>query len=986
MARIFLSYSRKDSAVARKLIEAFKEMGHDPWVDWEDIPPAVGWLEQIFRGIEGSDVFFFLVSPDSVTSEVCGVEVSKAAENNKRIIPIMVRDVNTREVKVHPVIGELNWIKIRDEDSFEDGLALIKVAIELDIEWLEEHGRLQLRALEWHRENDSSLLLRGRDLRQTVQHVMLHAARDPKLTDIQNTYIDRSERDERRRISLWFATGIIVVALASLAYFALVQRNLARRNETLAIQNELLARQNEALANENRIAAELNEAEAVRQAEAAHKAQITAEAQRSAAKAQIYQSRTGELYTSTLLAIGSWQGEPLDEAEEILRRNISLLPIPVAQFSHIGRINSLVLSPDGSTILTAGADRSACAWNAANGARRFCTSSPEAVNDAIYSPDGSLIVTGDESGLVQILSAEDGSVQFEKDYGSPVRNLDIRSSGNLLAISRADGIINIFDLRQRKESYFLQTTGTVFQSGFSPNGRYFASGSTLGIVTIWNLDTGQIFSESKHRGEVLSLAFSPNSEYLITGGKDGDSVFTYTSTGSSTFRNPHEDWVDGIAFTRNGSWYVTVSHDNKIRVWETLSNNERLRMAQDSFVEAVVVSADGQWIATTGSDKTVRAWSASTGTELFQIPLRSSGTTLAFSPDAKQLITGDSSGNLRIWDISAAPNPLTTYQLAGLAGDIQFEATGRKLAASDDNGVWILNPTAVSQTTTLQGNPDFEPKSIVKEIEFSADSDWLATSTTADQVFIDNLISGLAPKALTTSGVIEALVYSPGREQFITATSNGLVQAWSYTGDKSSDPETLLDDNTVKSLAASGSLLAIGSAEKVTLIDLSGSRANRELESKGDNFMLAISVDGSMLASANSSGEIHLWRNVDGDFALSHTLQKAGAASIALSNNGSILAVGTTNSALLIDTTSGEEWARIPQAGAVSAVAFSAEENILATASARFAQLWDISTLTPIKKDELPDVACSRMIENLDETLWAALFGGREYTLLCPDL
>jgi len=88
MAKIFLSYSRKDSLVARKLIDAFKEMGHDPWVDWEDIPPAVGWLEQIFRGIEGSDAFFFLVSPDSVSSEVCGVEVSKAAENNKRIIPI----------------------------------------------------------------------------------------------------------------------------------------------------------------------------------------------------------------------------------------------------------------------------------------------------------------------------------------------------------------------------------------------------------------------------------------------------------------------------------------------------------------------------------------------------------------------------------------------------------------------------------------------------------------------------------------------------------------------------------------------------------------------------------------------------------------------------------------------------------------------------------------------------------------------------------
>src|SRR5262245_36119003 len=330
MAKIFLSYSRKDSAVARKLIEAFKEMGHDPWVDWEDIPPAVGWLEQIFRGIEGSDAFFFLVSPDSVASEVCGVEVSKADENKKRIIPIVVRDVNTREVKVHPVIGELNWIKLRDGDSFEEALALIKIAIEQDIEWVEEHSRLQLRALEWHRANESSLLMHGRDLRQTVQLVKLHTEKQPKLTDIQSTFIDRSNRDERRRLLLWFTTAVAVIALAGMAYFALRQRDLAQENEALAVRNE-------AIAIENRIEAELNEAEAREQEAAARAAQITAEAQRSAAKAQIYQSRTGELYTSTLLAIDSWLSEPSDEAEEILRTNISLLPLPVAQFSHAGK-------------------------------------------------------------------------------------------------------------------------------------------------------------------------------------------------------------------------------------------------------------------------------------------------------------------------------------------------------------------------------------------------------------------------------------------------------------------------------------------------------------------------------------------------------------------------------------------------------------------------------------------------------------------------
>ena len=92
-ARIFVSYSRKDSKAARKLIDTFEKMGYDVWVDWEDIPPATHWMEQIEEGIEKSDAFIFFISPDSIKSEVCNVELEHAAKYNKRIIPIVVRKV-----------------------------------------------------------------------------------------------------------------------------------------------------------------------------------------------------------------------------------------------------------------------------------------------------------------------------------------------------------------------------------------------------------------------------------------------------------------------------------------------------------------------------------------------------------------------------------------------------------------------------------------------------------------------------------------------------------------------------------------------------------------------------------------------------------------------------------------------------------------------------------------------------------------------------
>lgn len=98
MTGIFISYSRKDFAIAQKLIKEFESIDLDVWVDWEDIPPAVGWLDQILRGIEQAEVFVFLISPDSIKSEVCNVELEHAHKNAKRIIPIVVRDVVTKEV------------------------------------------------------------------------------------------------------------------------------------------------------------------------------------------------------------------------------------------------------------------------------------------------------------------------------------------------------------------------------------------------------------------------------------------------------------------------------------------------------------------------------------------------------------------------------------------------------------------------------------------------------------------------------------------------------------------------------------------------------------------------------------------------------------------------------------------------------------------------------------------------------------------------
>src|SRR6267143_6078515 len=90
---VFISYSRKDKEFVRGLDEALKKRGREAWVDWEDIRPTEEWMQAIYGAIEGADTFIFVLSPDSVSSAVCGKEIAHAVTQNKRMIPIVAHEV-----------------------------------------------------------------------------------------------------------------------------------------------------------------------------------------------------------------------------------------------------------------------------------------------------------------------------------------------------------------------------------------------------------------------------------------------------------------------------------------------------------------------------------------------------------------------------------------------------------------------------------------------------------------------------------------------------------------------------------------------------------------------------------------------------------------------------------------------------------------------------------------------------------------------------
>ena len=990
MANLFISYSRKDSKTAQKLIAALKDMGHHVWVDWESILPASDWLEQIYHGIEGADAFIVLVSPNSIKSEVCNVEVGHAALNNKRIVPVMIKQVKPEDTNEN--VRKRNWVFLRRNDKFTDGLEKIQDAIVVDFEWVEEHSRLQTRALEWDRKKDTSLLLRGGDLRRVRRAINKAKDKEPLPTDLQNHYVSYSLQDERRRTLVWIVSAITVVVLAGLAYYAFQQRDLAIASEKDANEQKILAQANEAEAQKQRELAQENERLAQENEQAARIAQqdaenqkLIAQAQRSAARAQIYQDQPGELYTSTLLAVASQKTYPTDEANEILRKNISLLPKPVSQMYHEGIINSLDFNTEGDLFVTGSVDGEACVWSATDGEMIKCFTSPKAVNDAVFSADSEYLVTGDSSGEVQIIRTIDWTEQKTYNAGVIVWDIDISTDGEMIAVTRDDGRIAIVSLATGEEEYPLFVSGRIRIASFSPNGYYIAAGSSTGVVTLWNLDAGgNPVTAGRHSGEVNALAFSPNSRYLITGGADGYAVVATTFNGREIYRLLHEDDVENIAVSSDGTWFATVSNDRRIRLWDTNDGDERLRMSQDNFVKDVKISANGQWLATTGADMTVRVWNASTGAEMFQIPLKDEGVVLGFSSDGDRLVAADTSGEINIWDISLMPVPDNNLLFDDLIGDVRFSPSGDIFAVSAGPRVWLLNSDELSTLGQIGlGGPDINVTGNVSSLIFSSDSNWLGISTDEGYVLVYHLVNHTL-RTFSASGATRDISFTSDSAQLLVSQPGGNVDAWNLvTQEQIVSFAGGLED--VASLTANSSQIALGVEDKIEILNANGEKV-LEIDSPGEHTLLAFNTDGSVLASSNPTGFIEVWK-LEGDMAsLVGSIQKESVVSMVFNSVGTQLAVGTTSTVYLIDPLTVNELARLPHAGTVNGVAYSSDGDMLATASLKALQLWDVSQIQILRPDDLVDAACTRVVANFSEAQWSNLFGGEPYRSLCENL
>ncbi|MCU0511504.1 MAG: TIR domain-containing protein [Anaerolineae bacterium] len=960
MPDVFISYSRRDLEFGKKLHQVFTSQGKDVWMDWEDIPLSSDWWTEIQRGIDTADNFLLIMSPDSIGSPVCQLEIEHARQMNKRIVPIFHRPVDnaqaindvleriqkdehlkrmmgSRDARAlfdenNRVLATINWVFFKPEDAFEEKFHLLSQVLEADLTHVRQHTRLQMRALEWqNHERNISFVISGDELDAAQQWLAGAAGKQPAPTPLHQTFIQESERVERNRhrlvrllLTSSAVLGVMIVVAMVAVVLAITRANAAQSQADLAATQVLVA------ATAERSAEDSASFSATRVAVAG--ATLTPIPPTMTAVAQRIEA--GERRAEQLRLAGEAYGLALDingnpEIASLLAlRSLKIGYSPEADRALIQSIQQL----QGRLILEGDTDD---------------------VTTAAYNPDSTIIVTGSTDGTLRFRSAEDGATLRVQAIPAGVNHVQFNPDGTRLLAAFNDRVAREYDAATGELLRTLSGhTAIVWWVRYSPDGRLMATASEDRTARLWDAATGELLFVLRVGSITYSLDFSPDSAILATGSQDGVARLWDTTTGElvDTLLDPEINYgfSYAIAFHPSGEYLAVSYSDLSVRLWELATGSQALvYLGHFGYVNAIDFTGDGREMVTASDDFTVRVWEVGDYLDLGDglgdfsqiveyIPLL--GHTdrvydVRFSQDDSEVLTASLDNTARVWQMNFV-DPVRYVNVGEGVLTLSFSPDGRYLGLGTDYGEVLLREVATGELIrSYEGHTDW-----VERVTFSPDGRTLASASDDRTIRLWEVQTGEELAVLEGhTSFVYGLRYSPDGTLLVSSSDDGTIKLWDVARQQLI---RTLEDHTASvndvRFSPDGTLIASASSDyTVKLWQVDDGRLIRTFTGHTDYVnRVTFSPDGQTLASASHDFTVRLWDVASGETTHTLTGHRFWVMTLAFSPDGRTLATGSAdNTARLWDMDTLEAY-RILEYGQqrITSVVFHPDGKTLLTA------------------------------------------------------
>jgi WD40 repeat protein len=920
---VFISYSRNDGDLARKLNNELQLYGKTTWFDQESIVEGVDFAEEIRKGIESADNFLFIISPKSVASPYCDVEVNHAVKLGKRIItvlaealPISMQDTTKQPINLHPALAKVQWIDFKKD--FSTGLGQVLRSLETDREYVQKHTKWGKLATEWHEKSKSEdLLLRGNEyaladewLKKVNEAEAKGIKKQPQVTDLQREYIAASKKvliEERlsklntiRRLR--FLLGIsavgLLVAVASTIY-AFRQRNDAHNKAVVAEINQLVSLARQVQAD--------NPALALRIAERAYKKDSTASVR--------------------------------SVIRDILSDNIFYINLE----GHENGILSVDGSPDNEQIATGSEDNTLRIWDKHGREQYNLRMHEKPVTSVEFSHDGNYLVSGSEDGTVKFWDREGvlfGNIDLGKDKSITTVHISPNNTQLLICtpfIQAETDTIWLYNTKGELLKKFQGHKGGTWKAIFSPSGKYIL---TCGLAdsTAHLLDNqGNVIKKLVgHTGKILDIAFSPDENYILTAGQDFFAKLWDRHNGRelTTFRG-HSATIFAVAFAPDNKTIATASADRSTKIWNLKGEMQTDFAINTKAVTAVTFSANGYYLITASDDGTASVIDLrGNGKQTFkENSLNIEGAlfypnTSPDLPNSNLLLSYAPTSGLHLWDsLGKVHNSLNRFETVAC---LKISPNKKMLLISDLHNIIKI--------TDLQGN-------VLQNLEVPAQE----------------------------TSAISSVAFSPDSRFVAAANSEKTIRIWQVDGQGLKFIRLQEDDMLACiEFMPDGKTLLIGGLDNVIrLIDFEG-KVLRQWKGHDERIIdLAVSPDGLHFISGSRDATVRLWA-VNGGLTEVLKGHTSPITSVCFSHDGKKILTASTDNTARIWELNGQQTQIFRHDDVVNSAIFSDDNKTVLTISNNEAKFWyadwrEFLSADRVAKFSLAEMAVAGVVVDFEE-------------------
>ena len=454
---------------------------------------------------------------------------------------------------------------------------------------------------------------------------------------------------------------------------------------------------------------------------------------------------------------------------------------------HDDEVRKAMFSSDGLHVVTASLDRTARIWDARSGAPlAILLGHQEPVSHAEFSPDGERVVTTSDDGTVRLWRVANGRmISILHGADAAMKYATFSPDGRHVASASRDGTVRI--------SLAGDSGAVVLQSDLARRGSLLPRGAVRGtavfspegskVITVWGDRVAFLWDAANdaevkvlrgHKGPVWHAEFSPDGAKLVTASSDGTARLWDTTSGAELAVLSGGRGHTYAAFGNDGRSIVTSSSAGEVKVWDSASGEQLLSWrGHSSAAHKVVISPDGSRIITLSDDDTAKLWNPADGLEIAVLRgHRSDVWDADFSPDGSQIVTASWDDTARVWDTETGSELLVLEGHEGDCESAMFSPDGRYIVtASLDHTARVWDAKTGQVIRVLRGHT--QP---VRKAVFSPNGRHVVTASDDRSARLWEVASGSQILVLDHDSEVRGASFSADGRRVVTVSSTGTSQ------------------------------------------------------------------------------------------------------------------------------------------------------------------------------------------------------------------